>query len=131
MHNTGTIPPDALQAGGEPGRALYVCSGRYRGGFHPGKIVSGNCNIGWGGQEVLLRDYYILVGVHKVHWVPAGNGFIDPKALIGGREQGQPLYLCRAPYQGIQPGKVVSGHCNFGYGGKEIVADQFEVLHAN
>lgn len=131
IRNTGSVPEGALHAGGEPGRALYVCSGRYQGGFHPGKIVAGSCNIGWGGQEVVLHDYYILVGVYKARWVPAGNGSIDPKALAGGRERGQPLFLCRAPYQGIQPGKVVGGRCNFGYGGKEIVADQFEVLHAN
>lgn len=131
IRNPGALPPGALHAGGEPGRALFVCSARHNGGFHPGKLVDGKCNIGWGGQEVVLGDYFILVGVYKAHWVPAGGGVMDPKALAGGREHGQPLYLCRAPYQGIQPGKVVAGRCNFGYAGKEVVADQFEVLHAN
>jgi len=51
----------ALVGGYEPGRTLYVCRVNYREpitggyldrGFHPGKVVDGKCNFGWGGREI-------------------------------------------------------------------------------
>jgi len=51
----------ALVGGYEPGRTLFVCRARYeeparRGpherGLHPGKVVDGKCNFGWGGREI-------------------------------------------------------------------------------
>jgi hypothetical protein len=39
-----------------------------------------------------------------------------------GPEQGLPMYICRAMYQGaMTPGKWVKGSCNIPYGGQEHV----------
>lgn len=67
-----------------------------------------------------------------VVWMPAANGMVPPNAIIGGRENGRSLPVCRAIYNnGVHPGKVVGKNCNFGYGGKEVLAPQFEVLLGN
>ncbi len=64
-----------------------------------------------------------------VRWVPAANGMVPPNAIIGGREPGRSLPVCRAIYnKGVHPGKVVGKNCNFGYGGKEVLAPQYDVL---
>jgi len=73
-----------------------------------------------------------VVADFPVAWVPAANGVIPANAIIGGNESGRTLAVCRAKYnQGIHPGKVVGKNCNFGYGGKEVLAPQYEVLVGN
>jgi hypothetical protein len=126
----GHVPSGAIIGGWEPGRTLYVCRGWYRGGMHPGKIVGSNCNIGWGGNEVLLDPYEVLRGDNqRVRWVDASDGGVPPGAFSGGYEPGRPdLYICRVSYRGIQPGKIVGSNCNIGYGGKELVFSQYQVL---
>jgi hypothetical protein len=62
----GAIPAGAVIAGHEhpPGNeTLYICRAHYRNGLHPGKIrpAFGGCNIGWGGQERMVRRYEVLV----------------------------------------------------------------------
>jgi hypothetical protein len=57
----GQIPPGAVVGGQEPGRQLYICRAPYQGGVHPGKLVGRNCNIGWGGNEVTLPRYEVMV----------------------------------------------------------------------
>jgi hypothetical protein len=57
----GEIPPNAVAGGFEDGHPLYLCHGSYEDGVHPGKIVAGNCNIGFGGSEIELHDYKVLV----------------------------------------------------------------------
>jgi len=67
-----------------------------------------------------------------VVWVPAANGMVPANAIIGGKESGRSLPVCRARYnQGVHPGKVVGKNCNFGYGGKEVLAPQYDVLVGN
>jgi hypothetical protein len=65
-------------------------------------------------------------------WVNASNGTIPDGAWMGGREQGgEPLYICRAAYQGgVHPGKVRPGlrGCNIGWGGAEITVNSYQVL---
>lgn len=57
----GKVPPRAVQGGHENGHALYICRAGYKGGVHPGKVVGGNCNFGWGGAEVRSPNYEVLV----------------------------------------------------------------------
>lgn len=57
----GRIPRNAVVGGSEPGRVLYICQANFGGGVHPGKVVSGNCNIGYGGNEVTNTKYRVLV----------------------------------------------------------------------
>lgn len=126
----GYVPPGAIPGGWEPGRTLYICHGWYQGGLHPGKIVGRNCNIGWGGREILLNSYEVLVGnAQAVRWIDASHGGIPAGAVSGGYEPGRPnLYICRAQYRGWQPGKVVGENCNYGYGGEERRSPYYQVL---
>jgi len=126
----GEVPAGAIVGGSEPGRVLYICHGWYQGGLHPGKIVGANCNIGWGGREILLNSYEVLVGnPGRVQWIDASHGFVPEGAISGGYEPGRPnLYICRATHHGWHPGKIVGQNCNFGYGGNEIVSPYYQVM---
>ena len=124
---TGTVPADAVLGGYETGRDLPVCRAEHAGGKHPGKIVAGQCNYGYGGEEHEATAFEVLTG-------PGGNwtawtGSVPAGAVMGGYENGGDLPLCRADYaEGKHPGKVHLEQCHFGYAGKEVLADDFEVL---
>ncbi|BBL76446.1 DM9 repeat-containing protein [Methylomagnum ishizawai] len=67
-------------------------------------------------------------------WVAASGGTVPEGAVKAGAEAApgrQPLYVCRASYQGgLHPGKLRSDFkgCNLGWGGKEVVVPDYEVL---
>lgn len=129
--SNGSVPPGAVVGGQEPGRQLYVCRANYQGGVHPGKIVGGNCNIGYGGAEITIPRYEVLTTSepHRISWVGASGGRLAPNAVVGGQEPGRQLYVCRASYQGgVHPGKVVGSNCNIGWGGREITLPNYEVM---
>lgn len=68
----------------------------------------------------------------SVKWV-AFNGTIPADAVVGGFENGQPMYVGRVAFEGgIHPGKVlIAGVCNIGWGGKEYSFDKdFEIMTA-
>lgn len=52
-------------AGKESGSSLYLCRGTYQGGVHPGKVVAGNCNIGYGRKEISLTEYEVFYSTSK------------------------------------------------------------------
>jgi hypothetical protein len=122
-----SIPANAIAGGQENGGTLYVCRAPHNGGLHPGKIVDGNCNIGWGGEEQVIRDYEVLIG--DGIWGKPRADYAG--SFAAGQENGEALYLCRAPFNGgVHPGKVVAGNCNIGWGGKEETIGRFEVFYA-
>lgn len=57
----GEVFDNAIQGGYERGHPLYVCQARHAGGIHPGKIVAGLCNIGFGGNEFKKYNYRVLI----------------------------------------------------------------------
>ncbi len=123
------VPRDAVRGAGESSRTPYwVCRAGYEGGVHPGKVLGGKCSIGYGGKEVVLSRYEVLTGARNGWWgPPEGRG---DGAFEAGFEKGRPLVLCRGEYRGeLNPGKVVSGVCNFGWGGREVSVARFEVFH--
>ena len=64
---------ESWKAGNEAdGTPLYVCRSKYDGGLHPGKVVGGNCSIGWGGKEIVLPAFEVLtLGVSRdSHFTP-------------------------------------------------------------
>jgi len=133
---SGTPLPQGVQpiiGGQEPGRALPICRAGFQNGVHPGKVVAGNCNIGYGGKEIVLPQFELLVGrpaptAPGIAWVPFA-GQVPPNAYIAGQEPGRQLPVCRGSHQsGLHPGKVVAGRCNIGWGGAEVVLAQFEVM---
>ncbi len=147
---------DGIAAGKEgntPNRRkiLYLCRGTYKDGLHPGKLLAGKCNIGWGGVEVVLTDFEVAHEKQqgRGQWGAPKPNFQD--TLIGGKEVGNiPLYVCRAHFieqgtgsqstlaekinrlsprdRGVHPGKGYVKKCNIGYGGKEIILDAYEVF---
>jgi len=140
---TGQMPANAVYGGWEQnGARLAVCRCNYRGAWHPGKVVAGKCNIGYGGREYALSSFQVLTnpgGLNiKFAWIKGNR--LPPNAVVGGVENGRKLYVGAAYYPmnssskpGRHPGKVFwSGSqyiCNIGYGGKEIVnSDQIMVL---
>ncbi len=121
------VPRGAQPAGDNgDGTPLFVCRARHQGGIHPGKVYAGNCNIGWGGKEIVIGAYEVLVG--RLTWgrPTPGAGVVGGDNWGNGRE---PLLICRAAYRGgVHPGKVWKGNCNIGWGGQEIVLPRYEVL---
>jgi hypothetical protein len=62
--SNGYLPPDAVQGGHEAnGTPLYVCRARHLGGVHIGKFRADwrGCNIPYGGRELTLNSYQVLV----------------------------------------------------------------------
>lgn len=54
----GFVP---IEVGQEGNQILYVCRANHKKGVHPGKIVGKNCNFGWGGKEVFVPNYEVLM----------------------------------------------------------------------
>jgi uncharacterized protein DUF3421 len=124
----GAIPQGAVAGGAENGHPLVICHAVAAMGVHPGKVVASNCNFGYGGQEMTVPQYEVLVGPPG-HWIAAAGGAVPPGAVSGGFEDGHPLFICRTHFgTGVHPGKVVANNCNIGYGGKEVTVPQYEVL---
>ena len=108
-------------------RKLYVCRAQYKGAMHPGKVFAGKCNIGYGGKEIAVPRFQMLQSKNpsRLYWTKG----INQNAIIAGRENGKPLYICTTNYKGGRhPGKVHKGMCHIGYGGKEIYTKSFSVL---
>lgn len=62
--SNGDVPSNAIVGGKESdGAKVYICRGSYNGGVHSGKIRSAfaACNLSWGGQEVKVNPYEVLV----------------------------------------------------------------------
>ena len=125
----GKLPRGAFIGGKERGRVLPVCHAAYKKGIHPGKVVAGKCNIGWGGKERTFKTFQVLVASPKsFRWVKTAAR-LPKNAYIGGREPGRQLAVCRVPFKGgIHPGKVVAAKCNIGWGGKEHALRPYEAL---
>jgi hypothetical protein len=124
----GEVPPGAIVGGWEPRRTLYVCRAFYK-GWHFGKLVDSTCKIGYGGGELTVTTYELLVGGNsKTSWVDASASGMPPSAFGIELEEPKPLYLCRAYHRGYHPGTIVGPNCNIGYGGDELAINLYKVL---
>ncbi len=134
------LPVGAVVGGVEDGHDLYICRAPFNGGVHPGNVVDGHCNIGWGGQGYPLPRYQVLTAPGPGpagDWVAQTTGLTG--AFVAGQENGGPLYLCQAHYQdsgllgridhGTHTGKVINGKCNVEWGGREQVIETFSLFH--
>ncbi|KAF8750832.1 Carbohydrate binding domain [Rhizoctonia solani] len=121
------IPQGAFQAGQESDGTHYTSVALSSRGNSPN--FQKGCIIGYGGDEIEVEDYEILIAdPRSVHWAEA-SGTCNPQYLgaqpvEGGREQNGPLYIVQAPYkEGTHPGKTgphLQG-ADITYGGKEKV----------
>ncbi len=129
MRSGDLLPPNVVIGGYQQDGPLYVCQARFHGGVHPGKIVVGNCNISYDGEEIIMHRYQVLVSRFPLNWLRASFGAIPPNAVEGGYENGHPLFICQANYRGgMHTGKIVGQHCNFGWGGREVGLPYYNVL---
>lgn len=83
---------------------------------------------------LLMSGYLAAQDKDCVKWVKAKNGEIPANAVVGGEENGQPLYIARAVHKGgTHPGKIGKGWkgCNISYNGAEIVSKEYEMLVYN
>lgn len=131
MHFGDPLPRHVVRGGSQPypPARLYVCRGFYNGGVHPGKLFQGHCNIGWGGNEIVLNQYEVLTSRCPLRWISASHGYVPLNAIRTGYQHDGPLYTCRVWYRGgLHPGKVVNGNCNIGWGGQEISIPVYEIL---
>ena len=62
----GRLPRHAIQGGVDLyGTApLYICRARHVNGVHPGKLLNRRCHIAWGGSEVVLHQFEVLVATN-------------------------------------------------------------------
>jgi hypothetical protein len=58
---SGQMPPRAVMGGVEHGQGLAVCRARYQNAYLAGKVVASSCNVGYGGKELTLRPFDVLV----------------------------------------------------------------------
>jgi len=140
VHGTN-IPQDAIEGGRDgDGSPLYVARAYYEGGVHPGKagrnLRKGGV-IGYGGKEIEVEDYEVLLGnPSSVRWVDVRGNFsasnLGGQPVEGGREKnGNALYIAQAPIKGaVHPGKTNEGFNGavVPYGGKEEIVQNFRTL---
>ncbi len=128
----GKIPRNAIIGGNEGDQVVYICQAAHRGNVHPGKMLNGGgggtCFISYGGREIPRQDFKVLVG-KNLDWRNADRR-MPHNAVVGGYENGGPLYVCHARFghRGVIPGKVVAGACNIPYRGQEIPLYNYQVL---
>ncbi len=130
---------EAIAAGQESGMRLYPCRGAINSDVLIGRVRLdfGGCHVGYGGREVEVTPYEILA----MPWKPGADS-VPPDAMSIGAEiaanpeqhfQLEKLYSCRAAYAaGVHAGQATAGEkgCSFGYGGKQIVEQTYDVLQS-
>jgi hypothetical protein len=134
--SNGVVPPDAIRGGrDDDGTDLYICNAFFMGGQHPGKLRSdfGGCDVSWGGTEHVVTTYQVLVPAWSIY--PPAPGTVDAFNFPAGTDiDGTLLQVCRAPYLGgVELGKTRWDWttCNFGYGGKEILVSDYDILSSS
>lgn len=132
---SGSIPSNAVSGGNERGRDLPVCRANYKGALHPGKVVGKNCNIGWGGKEVVIPSFEVLTNEGMTLSWQTLNGTIPESAVAAGQEGSKILYVGQVtrPDGSVHSGKIFGAPgnyiFNYGYGGAEItVKTKFRIL---
>jgi len=133
--NAGSeIPSDAVVGGKDvDGAQLFVAHANQLGNWHPGKTRKdwNTTSIEYGGQELNIHDYEILVGNEGLSWVSVSQGNIPENAVQGGHENQNNLFICRCEFKGsTQVGKTWQGinACRIGYGNIGNVVPNYEVL---
>jgi hypothetical protein len=87
---------------------------------------------GWGASgSWILEQPQARGGSSGMCWVAADGGSVPPNAFPGGEDNGEPIYVARANFQGaLIPGKLLSSHgqAYVPWGGVENGCPNYEVL---
>jgi hypothetical protein len=129
----GAVPANAVLAAGTKEQPMHICRLPMPDkSVHPGKVVNGNCYVGFGGKEIkaALKDAEVLGSSAPVGWADVKGGKVPASALSAGTANGVTMHFCRAKHEGKTPvaGKEYKGNCYYGYGGKELKAAEFQVM---
>lgn len=129
MKSGMVLPKGAVIAGGEPKNLYILCRAQFKNGIYPGRLTESGCSISWGGLEVILNSFQILVCRSTLAWISVSHGSIPAYAIQGGMEDGHPIYVCQAQYSnGVYPGKVIGEVCTISWQGKEVAIKDYKVL---
>ena len=128
------IPSNAVVGGKDgDGNPLFVAHANYGGNWHPGKTRKdwNTTSIEYGGQELNIGDYEVLIGNEGLSWTPVSQGNVPPNAFISGHENQNNLFTCRCEFKGsTQVGKTWQGinACRIGYGNIGNLVLNYDVL---
>ena len=124
----GKLPTDSFVGGKEDGKTYHVCRAALEGQRVPGKVVDGECSIGWEGVEKLIGVYEVLhASPAHFMWIPAERGEIPEGAFLP--EESRMPAICRAKHNdSMQPGKLIDHRCRFSWRGGEFEEPEYEVL---
>jgi hypothetical protein len=133
-----TATSQLVSVGQEAGQPIYVCRAKLSdGSVHPGKVWNGNCNVGYGGKELVIADFEYLTGAGQATSVNPIVPPVDPDPVqpvvwganvtdrqVGGVQAGnQALFVCRVLNgRDYQAGKTWSSgeRCRVGNSGVEM-----------
>lgn len=116
------------------GEPLYVGRGHHANSLCVGKIhpSHGCLYIPYGGQEIRLDTYEVLIKEHREQWITATPSYTPPGAVVAGHDTDHAvIYVARAMHEGeMLPAKAIpsKGCCYVCYGGYEINKPMHEVL---
>lgn len=87
---------------------------------------------GYNGEEIFVENFEVLKGKEKHYaWMPASHGNVPERAVSTGSENGEDLFVGRAPFEGSMTiGKVHPSHgCIYiPFNGMEVRLPDYEVL---
>jgi hypothetical protein len=119
--SNGHVPTGAVLAGHQrTGEPLYIGRAHHEGSLTVGKIHTGHgcIYIPYGGQEVSILHYEVLVGQQRAQWTHTSAHTPLPQGAIfvGNDSDGSPMYVGRCFHNGDQlPAKVIPSK-NVAYG---------------
>lgn len=131
----GHVPDGAVAAGRtSSGEELFIGRAHHCGALTPGKIHKshGCLYIPFGGSEVSVKSYEVLVAPPKAQWIRATAHNIPFNAIRGGHDSdGSEIFVGKAFHGGdIIPAKVIRSKnvAYVSYNGQEIAKHEFEVV---
>ena len=130
----------AVAVGQESGMPLYPCRGLINGSMQIGRLRSdfAGCHIGYSGREIEVTSFEVLTSrwQRASSWdLPMGAtsaGTLLDTSVVGGFTS-TALYVCRAAHDGgLHLGQAEARRkgCSFGYGGRIVVAQNYDVLES-
>lgn len=126
----GSLPLGAVFGRRDRGTPQYVCRGQHLGALHVGRLAGPRCIVGYGGREVTLLAYEVLVGEARVlHWNEGGPAGSLPGEVISEGAPGERESVCAALYRESDlPGRLVGRRCHIGFRGREVESSSYTVL---